>query len=47
MAAGYVKIKKKFLGKKPHTMVQLSDRGRAAFRHYWESMKQVLEDLPK
>lgn len=45
--AGYVKIKKKFLGKKPHTLVQLTDRGRTAFRHYRESMKQVLEGLPE
>lgn len=46
-AAGYVQIKKKFLGKKPHTLVQLTDRGRAAFRQYRENMKQALENLPE
>jgi hypothetical protein len=40
-------IENKFPRKKPHTMVQLTDRGRAAFRNYRESMKQVLEDLPE
>ncbi|MDP2895865.1 MAG: transcriptional regulator [bacterium] len=40
-------IRNKFLGKKPHTMVQLTDRGRAAFRRYRESVKQVLEELPE
>ncbi|MFQ6087918.1 MAG: winged helix-turn-helix domain-containing protein [Candidatus Methanofastidiosia archaeon] len=45
-AAGYVKIEKEFLGKKPHTMLSLTKEGRAAFRKYRQSMKQVLNDLP-
>ncbi len=45
-AAGYVAIEKEFLGKKPHTMLHLTDEGRAAFREYRQSMKQVLDDLP-
>jgi DNA-binding MarR family transcriptional regulator len=44
--AGYVAIEKGFQGKKPHTMIQLTDDGRAAFRAYKESMQQVLDDLP-
>jgi len=46
-AAGYVKIEKEFVGKKPHTMLLLTDKGRAAFREYRQSMKQVLNDLPE
>jgi len=44
--AGYVEIEKEFRGKKPHSTVHLTDQGRAAFREYKKSMKQVLDDLP-
>jgi DNA-binding MarR family transcriptional regulator len=44
--AGYVEVEKEFKGKKPHTMLHLTDEGRAAFREYRRSMKQVLNDLP-
>lgn len=44
--AGYVTIEKEFKGKKPHTVIHLTDQGRAAFREYKKSMKQVLDDLP-
>jgi DNA-binding MarR family transcriptional regulator len=45
-AAGYIDIEKEFVDKKPHTMLHLTDEGRAAFREYRQSMKQVLDDLP-
>jgi len=44
--AGYVAIEKAFRGRKPHTTVRLTDRGRGAFRSYKNSLKQVLDDLP-
>jgi DNA-binding HxlR family transcriptional regulator len=44
-AAGYVNVKKEFLGKKPHTMLCLSEKGRVAFRKYMQRMKQVFSDL--
>jgi len=44
--AGYVAIEKEFRGKKPHTMLRLTDEGRAAFREYRQRLKQVLDDLP-
>jgi DNA-binding MarR family transcriptional regulator len=44
-AAGYIEVKKKFKGKKPNTMLRLTDEGRAAFQEYVESMKQVFDDL--
>lgn len=44
--AGYIEIEKEFKGKKPHTMLHLTDQGRAAFREYRQRMKQVLDDLP-
>ena len=44
--AGYVAISKAFRGKKPHTVIQLTPNGRAAFRAYKEQMQAVLNDLP-
>lgn len=46
-AAGYVKVEKEFVGKKPHTMLHLTDNGRAAFQKYRKSMKQVFADIPE
>jgi len=42
---GYVTVKKEFVGKKPHTMLRLIEKGRAAFRRYARSMKQVFGNL--
>jgi len=44
--AGYIEIKKEFIGKKPHTMISLSDGGKSAFQAYRANMKQVLKDVP-
>ena len=44
--AGYVVIEKEFVGKKPHTMLRLTNEGRAAFQYYRQSMKQALDELP-
>jgi DNA-binding MarR family transcriptional regulator len=45
-AAGYVDIVKEFVERKPHTMVQLTDKGRSAFDAYRQQMKSLFEDLP-
>lgn len=44
--AGYVDIHKEFRGKKPHTVIQLTEDGRMAFRAYKRQMQDVLSDLP-
>jgi DNA-binding MarR family transcriptional regulator len=44
--AGYVEVEKSFKGKKPHTMLKLTDAGRSAFDDYRRSMRQVLDGLP-
>lgn len=44
-AVGYVNVKKEFLGKKPHTMLHLSEKGRVAFLNYMRKMKRVFSDL--
>jgi len=43
---GYIEIQKEFVGKKPHTMIRLTDRGRVAFQEYKRRMQQVLGELP-
>ena len=43
--AGYVALEKGFRGKKPYTLVQLTDNGRAAFKAYKDQMQGVLGDL--
>ena len=42
-AAGYIEVIKEFVAKKPHTMLRIADRGRAALEEYQRSMKQVLD----
>ncbi|MGD8405908.1 MAG: transcriptional regulator [Anaerolineales bacterium] len=42
----YVDIEKKFIQKKSHTMVNLTEKGRQAFREYKQLLLQVLTDLP-
>lgn len=44
--AGYVEIRKEFLGKKPHTVASLTKQGRLAFEAYRKEMKQALNKLP-
>jgi DNA-binding transcriptional ArsR family regulator len=43
--AGYVKVEKRFKGKKPQTLLSLTDNGREAFEEYRKKMVQVLGDM--
>ncbi len=43
--AGYVKITKKFIGKRPHTLLSLTKRGKSVFKTYVKSMKQIFDGL--
>lgn len=42
-SAGYLQVKKEFLGKKPHTVVGLTKKGRMAFEIYRKSIRDVLD----
>ena len=44
--AGYIEIIKEFIGKKPHTMLKLTEKGRQAFEEYRKKMKQFFDDMP-
>lgn len=43
--ARYVSIKKKFIGKRPQTLISLSKKGREAFDVYIKNMKKVFDGL--
>jgi DNA-binding MarR family transcriptional regulator len=45
-AAGYIEVEKEFVDRKPHTMLQLTARGREAFDKYRKRMADIFEDLP-
>jgi len=45
--AGYVDVKKEFVDRKPHTVLQLTNKGRTAFQEYRQSMKQLFKELPE
>jgi DNA-binding MarR family transcriptional regulator len=44
---GYIEVEKSFKGKRPNTMLRLTQQGRAAFQTYRLKMKQVLDNLPE
>ena len=43
--SGYVEVEKEFRGKKPCTMISLTEKGREAFRRYRATMQKTLGDL--
>jgi DNA-binding transcriptional ArsR family regulator len=45
--AGYIEVVKEFVGRKPHTMLRLTDEGRDAFIEYRRRMGEFLDDLPE
>jgi len=44
-AVGYIKIIKEFVGKKPHTMLKLTEKGKKAFDEYRKQMKQFFNEI--
>jgi DNA-binding MarR family transcriptional regulator len=43
--AGYIEVEKRFIGKKPNTLLRLTLSGRTAFDDYRRQMEQVLGGL--
>jgi len=41
--AGYIEINKLFEGRRPKTVVEITDRGREAFGDYIDELKQFIE----
>jgi DNA-binding MarR family transcriptional regulator len=44
-SAGYIEIIKEFVGKKPHTMLKLTEKGKQAFDEYRNQMKEFFNEL--
>jgi DNA-binding MarR family transcriptional regulator len=42
----YIKIKKKFVKKKPKTICHLTDLGRAAFEEYLDNLEKIIRSTP-
>ena len=42
-AAGYVKVKKGYVGKRPRTWLRLSSAGRSAFRSHLEALHEIAD----
>ena len=43
--AEYIEIIKDFIGRKPHTMLKITEKGKQAFDHYRKQMKQFLNEI--
>jgi len=41
--AGYIVIEKTFQGRRPHTTMRLSPKGRKAFERYLGTLRQIIE----
>ena len=44
--AGYIEVVKDFVDRKPHTMLRVTARGRAAFEEYRKGMDRLFKGLP-
>jgi len=43
--AGYIDIIKEFIGKKPHTMLKITEEGKMAFDKYRKKMKNFFNEI--
>jgi DNA-binding transcriptional ArsR family regulator len=43
--ADYVAIEKKFIGKRPHTMLSIKDKGRKVLKEYLKTMEGLIDSL--
>ena len=42
---GYLEIIKEFIGRKPHTMLKLTEKGKQAFDKYRKQMKSFFDEI--
>jgi DNA-binding MarR family transcriptional regulator len=45
--AGYIEIQKEFVGKKPHTILKITENGKTAFTQYRQELEEILRSLPR
>ena len=42
----YIKIRKKFVKKKPKTLCQITEKGRQAFKEYLDNLEKIIRSFP-
>jgi DNA-binding MarR family transcriptional regulator len=42
----YIKIRKKFVKKKPKTSCQITEKGRQAFKEYLDNLEKIIRSFP-
>ncbi len=42
----FIRIKKKFIKKKPKTLCQITDKGRQAFKEYLGNLEKIIRNTP-
>lgn len=42
--AGYVKVKKSFIDKKPNTIYSITEKGKKAFRGYLQHLEKIIDE---
>ena len=42
----YIKIKKRFVKKKPKTLCHMTEKGRQAFQEYLENLEKIIRQTP-
>jgi DNA-binding MarR family transcriptional regulator len=42
----FIRIKKKFVKKKPKTLCQMTEKGREAFKEYLENLEKIIRSTP-
>jgi len=40
--AGYIEVEKRFVGRKPKTLYQLTEKGRKAYRDYLTNLRKII-----
>lgn len=42
----FIKIRKKFIKKKPKTLCQITEKGRQAFKEYLDNLEKIIRSFP-
>ncbi|MBU4203718.1 MAG: transcriptional regulator [Acidobacteria bacterium] len=42
----YIRIRKKFIKKKPKTLCRMTEKGRQAFEEYLENLEKIIRSFP-
>jgi DNA-binding MarR family transcriptional regulator len=45
--AGYINIQKEFVGKRPHTILGITEIGKTAFVRYRQELEEIIHSLPR